>query len=178
MRWQSPCPYPYLCTTTNLLLCKIQVQEIEFYRKDIIVIYIITPKPKQPFRSFRKNLQLQAVLQITRHSCLTHSAVQNPNYTKFGATGKNQNRTKPKTFHRSENWRHLQRNVIKRTPCKLLSILFTVFHGLSCIANQKLLIFFLMLQCFGMDQIHPAICKQIYVTKTRCIQNHRKYNHF
>lgn len=52
------------------------------------VIYIIIPERKQAFRSLRKNLQFQAVLQNIRHSSLMHQAMQHPNYTKFGATEK------------------------------------------------------------------------------------------
>lgn len=40
------CPYSYLQTTMNLLLCKIQTKEMEFSIKDITVIFIIIPRRK------------------------------------------------------------------------------------------------------------------------------------
>jgi len=91
----------------NLLLCKIQAQEMEFSIKNMIVIYIIIQERKQTFRRFGKNLQFQAILQNIRPSSLMHQAMPHPSCTKFGATGgrkkKPQTITKPKTFQRSAN---------------------------------------------------------------------------
>lgn len=93
----SPCPY--LHTTINSLLRKIQAQEMEFSIKDMTVIII--PERKQAFRSFRKNLQFQAVLQNIRHSSLMHQATQHPNYTNLVPLKKK--KPKPETSHRSKN---------------------------------------------------------------------------